>query len=243
MYLLDCIEPIFDKDGHFYLKHKDHIYEFSINKNNELEIFEIFNNDNYKFKLVNNTEDIQSLNLLSNCNTLKAKIIKEYIKEKQENPDKEFDSDEDLDNDEIQTLNTKINYNPEDLEYIDNNNNDNNDNNDDNTDDLHYISYGNNKLRVLEEEIEEIDTNIDTNILYNYTESKNLAGYDTYIYNNTENDNKLEYINKINTFLYPTRIFAYKDGSIILKIIGYPKKRYNLEINKDTGEIFLLKRI
>ena len=128
MYLLDCIEPIFDKYGHFYLKHKDHIYEFSINKNNELEIFEIFNNDNYKFKLVANTQDIQSLNLLSNCNTLKAKIIKEYIKEKQENPDKDFDSDEDLDNDEIQTLNTKINFNPEDLEYIDNNNNDNNDN-------------------------------------------------------------------------------------------------------------------
>ena len=238
MYLLDCIEPIFDKYGHFYLKHKDHIYEFSINKNNELEIFEIFNNDNYKFKLVANTQYIQSLNLLSNCNTLKAKIIKEYIKEKQENPDKDFESDEDLDNDEIQTLNTKINYNPEDLEYIDNNNN-NNDDNDDN-DDLYYISYGNNKLRVLEEEeLEEIDINIDTNILYNYTESKNLAGYDTYIYD----DDKLEYINKINTFLYPTRIFAYKDGSIILKIIGYPKKRYNLEVNKDTGEIFLLERI
>ena len=241
MYLLEYIEPLFDNYGHFYIKHKDHIYEFSINGKNQLEIFEIFNNDNYKFNIIDDTQELQSLKLLSNCNTLKSKIIKEYIKEKQENPDNiEIDSDEELDTEEIQTLNTKIQYNPEDLEYIDNNIDDNIDN--ENNEDLYYIKYGNNKLRLLEEIDTNIDTNIDTDILYNYTENKNLANYDTYIYDGNENENKLEYINKINIFIHPARIFAFKDGSITLKIIGYSKKRYNLIFNKENDELSLIEK-
>jgi hypothetical protein len=247
MYLLHCIEPIFDKYGHFYLKHDDHIYEFSINGKDELELFEIFNTDNFKFKIVEDVTNNRSLNLLSNCNTLKGKIIKEYIKEKKENPDEEYESDEELDSNTIQTLNNKIQYNPEDLEYIEEEN-ENNYSDEEYVEnsrfgydsELHFAKYGSEKLRILEE-IDDIEIT-EINGFYNNNETKNFCGYDTYIYDGNEYENKLEYINKISLFLSPNRIFAFKDGSITLKIVGSPKKRYQLQINKETGELFLIKK-
>jgi hypothetical protein len=247
MHLLQCIEPIFDKYGHFYLKHHDHVYEFSINGKDQLELYEIFNNDNFKFRIVDDNKEIRNLNLLSNCNSLKGKIIKEYIKEKSENPDEEYESDEELDSNTIQTLNSKIQYNPEDLEYIEEE--------DENTysdeeyvenssfghcEELHFAKYGSEKVRILEE-IDDTEIN-EINGFYDYNKIKNFCGYDTYIYDGTEIDNKLEFINKISLFLSPNRIFAFKDGSIILKIVGSPKKKYNLQINKENNELFLIEK-
>jgi hypothetical protein len=249
MNILNCIEPIFDKYGHFYVKHNEYIYEFSINSKNQLELFEIFNNENFQFEIIDDKNENKNLNLLSKCNTLKGKIIKEYIKEKQDNPDEEYESDEELDSNTIQNINTKMQYNPEDLEYLEDDDGENNCSDDEYFDiskreiydSLHIVKYGNIKLRVLEE-IDNTEVN-EINGFYNTsTINHDFSGYDTYIYNGNEDENELAFISKISLFASPNRIFAYKDGSITLKILGSSKKRYNLEINKENAKIFLVEK-
>lgn len=236
MRILNNIEPIFDKYGHFYLKYDNHIYEFSINGKDQLELFEIFNNDFFSYRIIEETKEIKSLNLLSKCNTLKGKIIKEYIKQKQENPDEEYESDEELDGNTMETLNNKIQYNPEDLEYIEEENENNSDNEYiENDKDSYFVKYGNEKLRIFEE----INDN-EINGFYNLNEPQIFCDYDTYIYDGDENENKLEYINKISLFLSPNRIFVFKDGTIIFKIIGSSKKKYQLKINRENEELLLI---
>ncbi len=241
MYLINCIEPIFDKYGHFYVKYEDCVYEFSINGKDQLELFEIFNNENFKFRIVDDTIENKNLNLLSSCNTLKGKIIKEYIKEKQENPDEEYESDEELDSNTMDEINNKIKYNPEDLEYIDEDNE--NICSDEYIDDSYsyFKKYGKEKLRVLEE-INDIEIN-EINGFYDPTNIDNFSNYETYIYDGNENENKLEYINKISLSLSPNRIFVYKDGTVIFKIIGQTKKRYQLCINKENSRLTLTEKI
>ena len=247
MNLLDSIEPIFDKNGHFYIKHYDHIYEFSIDSKNKLEIFKIFNNENFKFDIIEDNTNNKNLNLLSKCNTLKGKIIKEYIKEKQDNPDIDYESDEELDSNTMENINNKIQYNPEDLEYLDD---DEKVHSDDEYfygtthttyESLNIVRYGNIKLRILHE-IDNSEINEINGFYYNESNSQQFSGYDTYLYNGNENENELAYVCKTSLFSSSTKLFIYKDGTVVLKILGTLRKRYQLEINKDTNEISLVEK-
>ena len=239
MYLLDIIEPIFDKYGHFYLKFGENVYEFSIDNKNKLELFQIYNNEDFKFEIIEDKNENKNLNLLSKSNTLKGKILREYIKEKQDNPDYECESDEELDNDTIQNINSQLQYNPEDLEYLEDN--DINTNSDDEYFDnsFNIVKYGNIKLRILEElDITEIN---EINGFYDKTNNDRIfCGYDTYLYNGNENESELVYISKIKIISSPCKIFAYKNGDIILKIIGSSKKKYKLNIDKEKYLINLI---
>ncbi len=121
MKILNEITPIFDITGHFYMEYNNNVFELSVNNKNELEIYQIFNNDNFQFEVNEKANfTIGNLNLLSNSNTLKSKVIREYIKDKSENPDEEYESDEELDTSTMEDINNKMTYYPEDLEIEEN---------------------------------------------------------------------------------------------------------------------------
>jgi len=232
MKILDNISPIFDSNGHFYLEYNNQVYEFSIDNKNNLELFKIHNNDNYQFRIHEESEDNFSekkeLNLLVKSNTLKSKIIREYIKEKEDNPDDEYESDDELDTNAIEDINAKMQYFPEDLEYIENASD-----SDENNTDLRFEFYGNMKIKKLVEvDITEINE-INGNHILEKDNIVELSNYDTFMYNGDNEHSELVFISKLNNINSSYRILAFKDGTVILKIVGYARKNY--KIKKDDN--------
>lgn len=239
MKILDCINPIFDSNGHFYLELKDQVYEFSIDNKNNLELFKIHNNDNFQFLIKDsedNFADQKRLDLLAKSNTLKSKIIREYIKEKEDDPDIEYESDEDIDASTLDDINSKLQYYPEDLEYIEDAENSDNQYNE-----TRFNFYGNIQIKkLIEVDISEIN---EINGKYILDKDKDivreLSNYDTFLYNGDNEHAELVFISKLNEINSSYRLFAFKDGIISLKIVGGVKKNYKIKI--DDGNIVLEK--
>jgi hypothetical protein len=238
MKILDCINPIFDSNGHFYLELKDQVYEFSIDNKNNLEIFKIFNNDNFQYRIKEESEDNFTdqtrIDLLAKSNTLKSKIIREYIKEKEDDPDIDNESDEDIDAGTIDNINSKLQYFPEDLEYIEEGENS------EECDSYSYNEtqfrfYGNIQIKkLIEIDITEIN---EINGKYILDKDKDivreLSNYDTFLYNGDNEHAELVFISKLNVINSSYRLFAFKDGSIFLKMVGSSKKTYKIKLDGD----------
>ena len=233
MKILDCINPIFDSNGHFYLQLNDSVYEFSIDNKNNLELFKIYNNDNFQYQIKeeceDNFKDQRSIELLAKSNTLKSKIIREYIKEKEDDPDVEYESDEELDKGTIEDINSKLQYFPEDLEYLENQ-----EESDEFETELKFKFFGNIQIRKLVEvDLTEVN---ELNIKYiSEKESiSELSNYDTFLYNGDNENAELVFITKLNNIHSSYRLFVFKDGSVSLKIIGSSKKNYKIKLDKEN---------
>jgi hypothetical protein len=228
MKILNEITPIFDITGHFYMGLNNNIFELSVNNKNELEIYKIYNNDNFQYEILDISNfNIGNLNLLSNSSSLKSKVIREYIKDKSENPDEEYESDEELDKSTIDDINNKMTYYPEDLE-IENESIDN-----DNDDDLDKFNfYGKIETKCLQEV-----TNNDIYYENDYEQSDIISAYDTFLYKGDENDNELVFVSKNSKLNSGYRIVIYENGTICFKIIGSYKKILKLVINNDNDNI------
>ena len=61
MKILNSIYPVFDHNGHFYLlfnnQNENQIYEFSIDNKNNLELYQIFKNDNFNYDILESSSD------------------------------------------------------------------------------------------------------------------------------------------------------------------------------------------
>jgi len=222
MKVLDIIEPIFDNQGHLYLLYKDIIYEFSIDNKNNLNLSEIIKSDYYTYEITDEPFNINPLNLLSKFNTLKSKIIREYIKEKEENPDYELAEDESVDNETLEIINSTMQHYPENLEFIEEPIYDDdplsNLSSDYVLDNYQIKFFGDIILKKLKEL---------------YDDPTNYAEYDSFLYNN----NELTYVVKSNILTSSFRIFLYNDGRVTLKVLGSSMKSYKLEIIEDKIKI------
>ncbi len=212
MKVLDEIIPIYDDYGNLYLKYNDKVYEFSINNKNDLELFEIFKNDNFNYDIVNNFDNIKQLNLLSKSNTLKSKIIREYIKEKEENPDIEYESDEEISHSDYDDIHYQMQFYPEELEII----HESELIEDDVTYKFQYFSNNFIPNKLIE--------------INNDCENYNISCYDTFLYNN----NELIFMSKPNILNSSYRIFLHSNGEVNLKIIGSIKKIYKISISDNN---------
>ncbi len=223
MKILNEITPIFDITGHFYMEYNNNVFELSVNNKNELEIYQIFNNDNFQFEVNEKANfTIGNLNLLSNSNTLKSKVIREYIKDKSENPDEEYESDEELDTSTMEDINNKMTYYPEDLEIEENINID--------EDFLEnkFNFYGKIDIKSLQE--------INVNDTYYENDIENtdiISAYDTFLYKGNESDNELVFVSKNGNINSSYRIIVHENGIIYFKIIGSSKKVYKLNIEEN----------
>ena len=237
MKILNSIHPIFDCNGHFYLQYNDQVYELSIDNKNNLELFKIYNNDNFQYQIKEESEENfsnkRSIDLLAKSNTLKSKIIREYIKEKEDDPDIEYKSDDEMNADDacdLNDINSKLQYFPEDLEYVDNQE----DSDDIDNHELKFNFYGSIQIKkLIDIDLTEIN---ESNIKY-VVEKENLpdlSNYDTFLYNGDNEHAELVFITKLNNINSSYRLFAFKDGSISLKIVGSIKKNYQIKIDKEN---------
>ncbi len=224
MKILNEITPIFDITGHFYMELNNNVFELSVNNKNELEIYKIYNNDNFQYEILDKPNfNIGNLNLLSNSNTLKSKVIREYIKDKSENPDEEYESDEDLDRSTIDEINNKMTYYPEDLEI------ENESLNEDDIDSDKFNFYGKIDTKCLQEV-----TNNDIYYENDIEQTDIISAYDTFLYKGDENENELVFVSKNNKLNSGYRIVIYENGTICFKIIGSYKKIFQLVINNNN---------
>lgn len=232
MKILTNISPLFDNNGNLYLELNDKVFEFSIDNKNNLELYEIFNTDNFSYVIHEESQknyNKKHLELLSNSTTLKSKVIREYIKDKEENPDVEYDSDEDIDTSMMNDINHQLQYYPEDLEVLETNDEEQEDNI--SSDELGFKFFGNINLKKLEE-VEMKDNYFKENTL-------ELSTYDTFIYNGDKETSELVFVSKLNSYNSPYRILLYKDGTIEFKVIGSIKKYYKIKLSEDLISIHL----
>ncbi len=214
MYILDVIEPITESSGLLYLLHKDNIYEFSIDSKNNLELLEIFKNEYYDF-VITEPDTRNTFELLSKSKTLRSKIIKTYIDNKiidSSITDEEEEIDPDEWTEEMKHVDKKLEYFPEDLEYVDDY--------DVSEDDGSYFRIMDNlNLKHLIEISDEFLINDDPL----------LSPYDSYIYSN----NELGFVSKLNNMPSTYRILIHDNGKVILKTTGEISKHYTLSIVDD----------
>lgn len=236
MKILNSLDLVFDSNGHFYLDYDKKIYEFSIDNKNNLEIFEIRNNDNFKFEIETRKDilNISPLDLLTKSNTLKSKIIREYINEKEENsaPDEEYDDDH-LDSNTIDDINNKMKYFPEDLEYLEDEYLEDERSGTNNDYETEFLFFGNISVKVLCE-IDLSEINEDNGKYVNYGDNENLSSYDTFIYDRDIEHPELAFVSKLNNINSSYRLLVFKDGTIILRVIGGPKKIYKLKLDESN---------
>jgi hypothetical protein len=283
MNILDKIEPVFDIEGHLYLLFKDKTYELIINNDIEiLNLYELDCNSNYKFTIIDDKHKYKQLNLIKNNTSLKIKLISNYIINKQNNFNVDFEEQQIISlygENKFKGLNNMIKYYPEDLEYLDeynfieknndlisisdneqksNNSNDsiivltdsstNSTNNSNRKNKLFfdkYINYdilGDKKFRRLHELYYDdiINTSSDSNkdlCANDYTP----AEYDTYIYDNDENNSNLIFLCKNKVFSSVNKIFVYKNGIIKYKLENLEIKTFKLQINNFTISINQIK--
>jgi len=236
MKILNSISPIFDLNGNFYLLQDTKLYEFSIDNKNNLELYEIFKNDNFNYDILdescNNFPDINKLHLLSKSNTLKSKIIREYIKECDDEFDENKDNDEnELDDDTLNEIHKNMQYYPEDLEleYESNNYDIDYDNNQ-----LKFTYYGEgDEVKLLNEiDTTEIDENNVSYVCEYDSNNENLASYDTYLYEGDCDHSNLAFVSKLNHVNSSYRLFITQDGNIVLKVVGANRINYKLKLEE-----------
>ncbi len=231
MKIINNISPLFDNSGNFYLEVNNKVFEFSIDNKNNLELYEIFNTDNFNYVVHDESSSNykkKHLELLSNSTTLKSKVIREYIKEKEENPDAEYDTDEDIDTNMMNEINHNLQYYPEDLEVLEQDNTEENQNEDN---EIGFNFFGNINLKKLEE--------VDMKDNYFKENTLELSTYDTFVYNGDMEHSELVFVSKLNSYNSPYRLLIYKDGSIEFKIIGSMKKCYKLKYDESLVTIHL----
>ena len=239
MIILNKIYPAFDLSGHFYLQYENKIYEFSIDNKDNLEIFQVFDNDTYHYEIIDYDNfnedflDISELKLLSKSTTLKSKIIREFIKENdnafEENKNNE-DNDCEIDDDTINEINKNMQYYPEDLEleYESNNYDIDHDDNE-----LRFIYYGDSTIVKLLNEIDNTEITEQNANYINDDSTKDLASYDTYLYSGDSDHSHLIFVSKLNYINSSYRIFISEDGSIVLKIVAANRVNYKLKITEN----------
>lgn len=238
MKILNSISPVFDLNGNFYLLYNTELYEFSINNKNHLELYQIFKNDNFNYNILDeecdNFPEIKKLHLLSKSNTLKSKIIREYIKECDdefdENKDNTYNEENELDDDTINEIHKNMQYYPEDLELEYDSNNYDIDY-DDNQ--LKFTYYGEGDEVKLLNEIDTTEIN-ENNATYvcDHDNSLNISSYDTYLYEGDREHSNLAFVSKLNHVNSSYRLFLTQDGNIVLKVVGANRVNYKLKIDE-----------
>ena len=216
------LEPVIDNFGNLYLTYGDQLFEFNIDRLDNLELYKI-NTDlesEFKFKIFDNNylDNTKELLLATKSKTLKGKVIHEYIKDKNKNKDRDLDHDLDpeLDPDLDQEIDKYYDYCPEDLEFL------NHDSNSEQESESEFEFMGSLKIKRLVEILNNNNININNSI------------YGTYIYTGEPDNSELVFVSKMRDIILSYRIFIYQNGTVILKIIGGIKKYYKIEKNEDN---------